>query len=239
MIYYKNNMNNNPKPNLEEIEKAIIERDKKDAEIDKENQRNMVKIGLNIHKPKRVIEINSGAIVGVPGVVNLIEKQLKESEKIIFIEGNSGCGKSSTAEMLAKKIGANQISAGEIFRYLTYCLDKDPSLKPDSYLSTLSLKVFRGKICLYRAGENISEKLKDRLHTHNIDIKVADLARICQAEVIRFLSREILRLAENSQSRIILDGRAHSLDFLPLDLRVVLYANAGIRAERRLKQNHN
>lgn len=224
--------------NLDKIKKAITERDKKDAETEKKNQKNMVKAGLNLHRPKRIIRINTGKVIGVLNVVNLIARQLKEGEKIISIEGVSGCGKTSTAETLAKKIGANQISAGEIFRYLTYCLREYPGAKPEDILLNLSTKVFRDRICLYRDKENVSVKFKNSLHTHNIDIKVADVAKIYQAEVLKFMSKEIERLVNNSQHKIIIDGRAYSLDFLPSDLRIILYADEKVRAERRLKQNN-
>ena len=230
-------MQNNLKPNLQETEAAIIDRDRKDAEIDDENRKNLTKVGLRLYKPKRIIKINTGKVIGVENVIDLIAGQLEENEKVISIEGTSGCGKSSTAEMLAEKISAYQFSAGEIFRYLTYCLDQNPSSKPDKILLNLSLKICGDKICLYREEENISEKLKDCLHTHNIDIKVADIARLCQAEVIKFMSREIKSLTGNSEYKIVLDGRAHSLDFMPSDLRVILYADDKVRAERRLKQN--
>jgi cytidylate kinase len=223
--------------NLDRIHKSIIERDNKDAKIYDENRRSLTKVGLRLYKPKRIIKINTGEVIGVNNVANLIAEQLKENEKIISIEGTSGCGKSSTAEMLAKKIGANQFSAGEIFRYLTYYLKKNPKLNPDDILLNLSLEAFGDRVCLYLEGENISVKLKNSLHAHNIDLLVADVARICQAEVIKLMSREIKRLAKNPQQKIVLDGRAQSLDFLPSDLRVILYADACVRAKRRLEQN--
>lgn len=222
---------------LDKIHKAIIERDKKDAKICAENRRNLNKVGLRLYKPKRIIKINTGKVIGVENVVNLIAKQLKENEKMISIEGTSGCGKSSTAEMLAKKINAVQISVGELIRYLTYYIESDQNAEPKTILSNLSYKIINNKACLFKRDNDLLKKIGDDLHIHNIDLLVADVARICQAEVIKFMLRETKHLAENSQYNIIIDGRAHSLDFLPSDLRVILYADAGVRAERRLKQD--
>lgn len=230
-------MQNNLEPNLQETEAAIIERDKKDAKIDDRNRKDLVKVGLKPYKPKRIIKINTGKVIGVENVVNLIVKQLKEVDKIISIEGTSSCGKSSTAEMLAEKIKVIHISVGGLVRYLTYYIERNQVTKLEDILLNLSYKIVANKACLFEGNDNLSAKLVNDLHSHNIDLKVTGIAKISQEKIIKFLTKEIKRLRENLETKIVIDGRAHTLDFLPSDVRIILNADSNIRAKRRLKQN--
>lgn len=224
------------KPSLEEIHQAIIVRDKKDAEIDKENRSKLVKNGLKIIQPKKIIKINTGEVIGVPNVVNLIKKEVVLDDRIISVEGESGCGKSSTAEALSEVIGAILFSMGELFRYLTYVRLLNHDFEIDEELTGLEYRIIEDKLCLHKGSQNISNDLGAELHNHQIDLEVANTASKSQLEVIKYMSVNIPNLAKQSQKKIVLEGRAFTLDFLPCDLRVVLFADVRVRAERRLKQ---
>lgn len=224
------------KPSLNQIYQAILERDKIDDEIDRKNRKSLTAAGLALKKPKKTIEINSGRIIGVSNVVNLIEKEILPEVKIISIEGKSGCGKSDTAKMLSEKIDAILFSFGEIFRYLTYCRMQNKALNIGRELKTLRCRLIDDKVCLHKSGCNLSVELQKQLRTYQIDVEVAKTASCSQAEVIHFVSEEISRLVKKSDKKIVLEGRAHTLDFLPSDLRIILFADVDVRAERRLKQ---
>lgn len=227
-------MQNITKPSLEEIESAIIVRDSKDAQIDQENRIQLVKNGLKLIQPKRIIKIDTGKVIGVANVVNLIKKEIAEDNKIIAVEGESGCGKSSTAKALSDEIGAILFSMGEIFRYLTYVRSLDKNFEIKEELNSLEYRIVEDKLCLHKGDQNISIELRPELHNHQIDLEVANTASQSQQEVIEFMALTIPKLAKQSQKKIVLEGRAFTLDFLPCDLRVVLYADVKIRAERRM-----
>lgn len=229
-------MQNNIKPSLEEIEKAIIDRDEKDAEIDRVNRTELVKAGLKIIQPKKIIKIDTGKVIGVPNVVDLIKKEIGVDDKIIAVEGESGCGKSSTAKMLASEYTTGIISASDIFRYLTYFRLQDKFKKLDEIIAGIDYKFKNDGLYLFNGNVNITKDLHSELHTHQIDINVAEMASISQAEVINFLNKKLMVLTESVENKIIMEGRAFTLDFLPCDLRIILYANIKIRAERRIKQ---
>jgi cytidylate kinase len=229
-------MQNNTKPSLEEIHQAIIVRDKKDAEIDKKNRSKLVKNGLKIIQPKKIIKINTGEVIGVPNVVNLIKKEVVLDDRIISVEGESGCGKSSTAEALSEVIGAILFSMGELFRYLTYVRLSDQNFEIEEELNSLEYRMVEEKLCLHKGSQNITNELKTELHSHKIDLEVANTASQSQLEVIRYMSVSIPNLANQSQKKIVLEGRAFTLDFLPSDLRIILFADVEVRAERRMKQ---
>lgn len=227
-------MQNNIKPNLKEIEKAIIERDKKDAKIDETNRRELVKAGLKIIQPKKLLKIDTAEVVGVPNVVNIIKKEIGTDYHIISIEGESGCGKSSTAKMLAEEIDAILFSMGEIFRYLTYVRLADNDFEIKEELNSLEYRIVEDKLCLHKKTRNISSELKNELNSHKIDLEVANTAKESQHEVIEFMSKTIPKIARDSGKKIVLEGRAFTLDFLPCDLRVILFANIEVRAVRRM-----
>jgi len=229
-------MQNIIKPSLEEIEKAIIVRDKKDAEIDRKNRIELVAAGLKMIQPKKVIKIDTGKVIGVPNVVNLIKKEILKDDKIIAVEGESGCGKSSTAEALSDNIGAILFSMGEIFRYLTFVRLSDSSFEVNEELNSLEYRIIEDKLCLHKKSQNISHELKSELNSHKIDLEVANTATESQYEVIKFMSGTIPKIARNSGKKIILEGRAFTLDFLPCDLRIILFADCKVRAERRMNE---
>lgn len=229
-------MQNNIKPSLEEIEKAIIQRDRIDFGIDKENRASLVGKGLKLIRPKKVIKIDTGEVIGVSNVIDLIKKEITSADKIISIEGESGCGKSSTAEMLAEEIDAILFSMGEVFRYLTYVrlVDNDFEIKEE--LNSLEYRIVEDKLCLYKQSQNISNELKSKLNSHRIDLEVAKTAKESQREVIEFMSKSIPIIAKDSGKTVVLEGRSFTLDFLPCDLRVILYTDIKVRAERRMNQ---
>lgn len=229
-------MQNITKPSLEEIHQAIIARDTKDAQIDRENRIELVKNGLNIIQPKKIIKIDTGKVIGVPKVVDLIKKEVAEDDKIIAVEGESGCGKSSTAKMLAEEFETSIISASDVFRYLTFVQINNQSKQIDEIIAGLEYKLDNDRIYLFQDQTNITNDLHSQLHTHEIDLNVAHVASRSQAQAIRFLNQQIHYLSEKINKKIIFEGRAFTLDFLPCDLRVVLFTDVDVRAKRRMEQ---
>jgi len=216
---------------------ALLERDKKDSETDRQIRSKLISAGLEEATPKRTFKINTGEVIGVPNVVDLIIKNLAESERIISLEGKSGCGKSSTARMLAEKIGALLFSLGEIFRYLTYCRINHQTESLVNEIDRLEYRLVNGQTALCKKDKNLTKSLKGELSKSEIDEAVADIASQIQVEVIEFVSTEVSGLMKETAKKIVIEGRPLALSFLPSDLKIVLFADTKIRAERRLKQN--
>ena len=229
-------MQNNLKPTPKEVEQAIIDRDRKDAEIDKSNRSELIKHGLKNIQPKKIIKIDTGKVIGVQNVVDLIKKEITPGDKIISIEGESGCGKSATVRVLSENLGATIVSASEVFRYLTFTQLNGQAEDINKILSSLGYHSLNGKTYLFDNKINVTKDLHSQLHTHQVDIAVAVFASKNQVAVLNFLNKEIERLSERPGAKLILEGRAHSLDYLPCDLRVKLVADINIRVKRRLEQ---
>jgi CMP/dCMP kinase len=221
--------------NYKQVLKAIQDRDNKDARLEKINRAKLLKLELKLYKPKRVIAVNTGKIEGVDKVAQYLKKQLKKSEKIITLEGVSGSGKSSTAGLLADKIGAIRFSFGELFRYLTYLR----LIKGIDDLNPIFLKLrYRysdSKLSLWHDKKNVTKSLDQELRDPKIEALVPKVAEVTQKQSMELFAKEITLLADTGH-KIIIEGRAFTLDFLPSDVRIKLQCAASVRAKRRLKQ---
>jgi cytidylate kinase len=160
---------------------------------------------------------------------------LIKSEHIITLEGISGSGKSSTAECLAKNLGAVRFSFGELFRYLTYLKLVKGIDNLEAEFKSMSYHYSGSKLFLYHGTKNISKTLASALRSPEIERNVPKVAEITQKPSIELFAREIALLGKSGR-KVIIEGRAFTLDFLPSDVRIKLRCDARIRAKRRLKQ---
>ena len=211
-------------------------RDIKDAETDRENREKFEAEELKLIKPGKTIIIDTGKIIGVENVVDVIIKEIDSNTHIISIEGVSGTGKTDTANALHDRLGTIKLSFGEIFRYLTYRTIQDPNVNYSDIFKNLNYKIEDDKIHFYDKDVNVSEKHFTDLREKELEDLLPHIAAKIQKNVISFTASEIERLRANLKKIVLLEGRGYTLDFLPSDLRIKLVADPKIRAERRLAQ---
>lgn len=233
--------NNNTKVNksLNEVLNLINNRDKRDFEIDKVNREKLIAKGFVLAEAKRKVEIDTGKIVGIENVVNRIKKDLIEDDKIIALEGLCGVGKSTTSKALKKELGAKVFSFGEVFRYLAYCHFVKSENDYGAITKNLHYKIEHNDLKLYLNEINITDSLEKHLTRPEFVVRVPEVAEKTQHVVVSFFQKEIKKLRSMSEERIILEGRAFTLDFLPCDVRFELVADSTIRAKRRLDQDED
>lgn len=226
---------------LNQILNELRVRDKEDLKIDRANRKKLVKEGLPLRRPVKFIEIDTSKIEGVEKVVDLIISQLDQKSRIISIEGLSGVGKSSTAELLQKKLKAIKFSIGEIFRYLTYKtqIKKCPIKKLSSILKNVHYRLIEGHLCLFDGKKNITQKLTKELYDPKLETVIPKISALSQKIVIQFLAKQLEKFKKRSKRKILIEGRAFTLDFLPTDFRIRLTADIKIRAKRRQNQIFN
>lgn len=213
----------------------LIQRDMKDREINEENHRKLVSEGMEVQKPHKTIKVDTGRTAGVENVVEIIAGEMEPETKIIAIEGSSGTGKSSAANKLRERLNGSMLSLGEVFRYLAYQIVTNKETDPDKIISGLSYKIEEGNLVLYDGDVSI-RSVSANLRSSDLESQLPEIASQNQKRVIDFAGSQISHIASESDIKILVEGRAFTLDFLPADLRVKLIADPSIRAERRWNQ---
>ncbi|MFA5020910.1 MAG: (d)CMP kinase [Patescibacteria group bacterium] len=221
--------------NYRQVLKAIKDRDTKDARLEKINRAKLLALGLKLYRPRRVLAIDTGKVEGVDRAVGQIKSKLKKSDCVITLEGISGSGKSATAERLAERIKAVRFSFGELFRYLTYLKLADPKAAWPVVFKKLRYRFSGGQLNLWDGRINVSRTLVSELRQPEIETSVPRIAEDTQKPALELFAREIFKLGQSGR-KIVIEGRAFTLDFLPADVRIKLRCDARIRASRRLKQ---
>lgn len=230
-------MNNKNHHSLDEILHQILQRDEEDRLISINNRRELIKKGLKPFEAKKRFSINTGEVVGIENVVEKIKNELLESDKIIAIEGHSGAGKSSTTKALHSELSALSFSFGEIFRFLCYQENVKFENNHKKNLAEIRYQLTNNSLSLLHLDVDISHHLSRHINNPEFSCLVPQIAARNQAVVIEFMVKEINRFNAEHNRKIILEGRDFTLDFLPCDLRVELWADAIIRAKRRLNQD--
>lgn len=222
--------------NFKKILQDIKDRDRKDLGIDDLNKTNLKTKGFKEKRPGRIINIDTGKVIGVSRVVKLLKEQIKKEDKVITITGQSGTGKSSTAEKLRKALGAIKFSMGELFRYFTYLKIKKGAESLKDNIGNLHYKINGEEIKLFDGEANITDSLKKELRSREIESQVPETASATQELALDLIAKGIASTSGITDKKIILEGRGFTLDFIQSDLRIALTASAETRAKRRARQ---
>jgi CMP/dCMP kinase len=153
----------------------------------------------------------------------------------IAIDGPAASGKSTTARLLAKKLGYVYIDTGAMYRAVTLAVlqsGTDPSHKKESETiaakSLIELKIINGTQQTFLDGIDVSSQIR----SPQIDKAVSEIAT--NAAIRKLMVRQQQRLAEDGG--IVMDGRDIGTVVLPnADLKIFMIASIEARALRRLK----
>ncbi|MEA3311300.1 MAG: (d)CMP kinase [candidate division WOR-3 bacterium] len=155
---------------------------------------------------------------------------------VVAIDGTASSGKSTTARLLAKKLGVAYLDTGAMYRAVTYLLLQEDALEASDRLlqkillnSPLEFKIRNRKLCVYLDGK----LLENELRTPEIDRWVSPVAK--RALVRAFLvakQREI-----GKRRRLVCEGRdIGSVVFPDAALKVFMGCFLDERARRRKKE---
>lgn len=156
----------------------------------------------------------------------------------IAIDGPAASGKTSAADLIAKKLGFERLNSGLIYRAITYILyneyenstlDRLKSEETQNFIHNLSIEQKNGKI--YHKNNDITPYLT----TSFID---AHVGAIAAEEYIRNKARDIqYSLIDKNTTGIVVDGRDIGTCIMPYAfLKVFITAKDSVRAMRRSKQ---
>ncbi|GGF19233.1 (d)CMP kinase [Echinicola rosea] len=157
---------------------------------------------------------------------------------VIAIDGFSGCGKSSTAKQVAKKLGYTYIDSGAMYRAATlHFINKFTELtNPKDIqraLDSLEIAFHQNEASdhqdTYLNGLNVEKKIRSM----EVSEKVSEISKI--KEVRQELVAQQQRLGKHKG--VVMDGRDIGTVVFPgAELKVFMTADTKIRAERRQKE---
>jgi cytidylate kinase len=154
---------------------------------------------------------------------------------IVAIDGPAGSGKSTSAKLVAQKLGYLYIDTGAMYRAVTF-LSLEKNLQSEKEITALAESVNiklifeKGYTEVIVDDSNITEKLR----TSQVNSKVSEISRI--EGVRKALVRKQREYALNNYG-IVMEGRdIGTVVFPDADVKIFLTANLGQRVQRRVKE---
>ncbi len=154
---------------------------------------------------------------------------------VIAIDGNSGCGKSSTAKALAKELRYIYIDTGAMYRAVTlFFIEHGIDLKNDLDVQealkqvdiSFEYNMDTGKNETFLNGKNVENEIR-QMEVSNLVSPVSEISR-----VRRKLVEQQRRLGENKG--VVMDGRdIGTVVFPDAELKIFMTAKLEVRAKRR------
>ena len=155
---------------------------------------------------------------------------------MIAIDGPAASGKSSTAQLVADKLGYLHVDSGSLYRAATAAAlrrEKDPERwEPELVLEAarpVELRAARTAYYPVLDGRAIEDEIRGDAVTRNV-------SRVAQMQAVREWVNALVR--QSAQSRnVVVDGRDMGTVVFPdADLKIFLVADTRERALRRLRQ---
>jgi CMP/dCMP kinase len=166
------------------------------------------------------------------------EKNRIMSKIIIAIDGYSGCGKSTTAKIVAEKLRYAYIDSGAMYRAVTYFFIRHqvPFENTDAVISALEMIDIHfdynpntHKSETFLNGENVESNIR----TMEVSDKVSEVSKIHEVrEAMVGLQRKM-----GNVKGIVMDGRDIGTNVFPnAELKIFMCADILVRAKRRQEE---
>lgn len=155
---------------------------------------------------------------------------------VIAIDGPAASGKSSTAQMVAEKLGYLHVDSGSLYRAATAAMlrdQTDPSKWTEQAVldavRPVELRAARTSFYPLLEGRAIEDEIRGAEVTNNV-------SRVAQMPLVREWVNQKVRDAAKSRD-VVVDGRDMGTVVFPdADLKIFLVADSRERAARRLRQ---
>ena len=154
---------------------------------------------------------------------------------IIAIDGPAGSGKSTSAKLIAKKLGYLYIDTGAMYRAITYLAIKQNVLNNDSQIvelarkSKIELIYSKNELVVLLNDDNITKEIR----LPEVNSHVSDVSKISEVrELLVDKQREM-----GAKGGVVMEGRDIGTVVFPnADVKIFLTASLDARAERRTKE---
>ncbi len=155
---------------------------------------------------------------------------------VIAIDGPAASGKSSTAQLVAEKLGYLHVDSGSLYRAATAAIlraERDASRWTEQRVlaaaGTVELRAARTSFYPVLDGRGIEDEIRGSDVTRNV-------SRVAQMPLVREWVNKKVRQAAASKD-VVVDGRDMGTVVFPdADLKIFLVADSRERAARRLRQ---
>ncbi|MCX6151637.1 MAG: (d)CMP kinase [Ignavibacteriales bacterium] len=154
---------------------------------------------------------------------------------IITIDGPAGSGKSTTAKLIAAKLGYTYLDTGAMYRAITYlALKKNLTDNEDEIIKLaenvrINLNFSNGKTIVVINDEDVTEEIR----SFEVNSRVSDVSLI--PGVRKALVKLQRKIGENTN--IVAEGRdIGTVVFPEAEVKIFLIATLEERAKRRLKE---
>jgi CMP/dCMP kinase len=152
---------------------------------------------------------------------------------VIAIDGYSGCGKSSTAQAVAKRLGYTYVDSGAMYRAVTlYFLENNVDITDEVAVKRalgeihLTFEIQDGKNALVLNGRHLDHEIR----TAEVNAMVSPVSTL--VDVRREMVRQQQRMSTGKG--IVMDGRdIGTVVFPDAELKIFMTASIEVRAARR------
>ena len=154
----------------------------------------------------------------------------------IAIDGPAGSGKTTTAKLVAKRLGILPVDTGAMYRAVSYeCLRRNIDVHDEKSVERIAdsinidQKAIHGEIHTYLNGEDVSDKIR----TPEVD-KVVSI--VSSYKKVRDKLVEIQRKLANTQD-VVIEGRdIGTIVLKDADIKIFMKASLKERAKRRFNE---
>ena len=155
---------------------------------------------------------------------------------VIAIDGPAGAGKSTVAQIVARKLGYTYIDTGAMYRAVAWKVLKatNGEITKNDILSAvkeikIDLKYMQGKTFVFVNDRDVTGEIR----TPEVTAKVSQVAQVAEVrEKMVLLQQEMAK-----RGAVVMDGRDIGTHVLPdADIKVFLTASIEERAMRRWKE---
>ncbi len=155
---------------------------------------------------------------------------------IIAIDGPAGSGKSTSAKLLAQKLGYLYIDTGAMYRAITYLAIENNVLGNNERIvelarqCNLELEYKNTRLFVKINGNDVSSRIREK----DVNENVSDVSKI--GALRKLLVEKQRAIAEESKG-VVMEGRDITTVVFPnADVKIFLTASLDERANRRTKE---
>jgi CMP/dCMP kinase len=155
---------------------------------------------------------------------------------IVAIDGPAGSGKSTSAKLIAQKLGYLYIDTGAMYRAITFVainqniMEDTEAVVKTAENSDIKLKYINGTTQVFVNGVDITEDIR----THELNDKVSTVSKIAGVRKALVKKQQMMK---NEGEGIVMEGRdIGTVVFPDADVKIFLTAALDERASRRAKE---